>query len=293
VLRLVYYEMRKEEETMNSYLKHGVSAVALLAGLSLAYAQTAEHQGAERGGAAQHMQGERGGAQHQGNAAERSRAGGTEHQGLAQGQGQERRNAQQGENRAAQERGNRAERRANAGQRNGREEQGQQAEKGGQAQREETERQTQRDTRGHRTAKNAPSEEQKEQTGQRQGERAPESNQPRQRQSQAGSAGRSEELRREGERGESRANIHITGPKKTELHDVIVHDTGIHRLRRGDVHFSLNVGTRVPDGVIFYDPPARFVDIEPEFRRYKIIVLDDEILVIDPATREIVDVIPT
>jgi hypothetical protein len=30
----------------------------------------------------------------------------------------------------------------------------------------------------------------------------------------------------------------------------------------------------------------------PEFGSFKIVVLDDEILVIDPVTREIVDVIP-
>ena len=35
-----------------------------------------------------------------------------------------------------------------------------------------------------------------------------------------------------------------------------------------------------------------FTPLLPEFRSYKIVVLDDEILVIDPATREIVDVIP-
>ena len=52
------------------------------------------------------------------------------------------------------------------------------------------------------------------------------------------------------------------------------------------------MGARVPDDVEFFAPPPRFVEIDPVFRRYKIIVLDDEILVVDPATREIVDVIP-
>jgi hypothetical protein len=55
----------------------------------------------------------------------------------------------------------------------------------------------------------------------------------------------------------------------------------------------VNIGTRIPASVVFYDPPAQFVEIEPEFRGYKIVVLDDEILIIDPETREIVDVIPT
>ena len=59
------------------------------------------------------------------------------------------------------------------------------------------------------------------------------------------------------------------------------------------MNFAVNIGTRIPASVQFYDPPARFVEIDPEFRGYKIVVLDDEILVIDPVTREIVDVIPT
>jgi hypothetical protein len=35
------------------------------------------------------------------------------------------------------------------------------------------------------------------------------------------------------------------------------------------------------------------VEIDPVFQGYKIVVLDDVILVVDPATREIVDVIRT
>jgi hypothetical protein len=54
-----------------------------------------------------------------------------------------------------------------------------------------------------------------------------------------------------------------------------------------------NVGARIPEGVEFFAPPPRFVEIDPDFRYYKIVVLDNEILVVDPATREIVDVIPT
>ena len=48
---------------------------------------------------------------------------------------------------------------------------------------------------------------------------------------------------------------------------------------------------RIPDTIEFYDPPAQVVQIDPVFQGYKIVVLDDVILVVDPATREIVDVI--
>ncbi|MGA7328236.1 MAG: DUF1236 domain-containing protein [Rhodomicrobium sp.] len=90
-----------------------------------------------------------------------------------------------------------------------------------------------------------------------------------------------------------RPNIHISGVQKTKLHDAIGGSTAIHHYRASEIHFTVEVGTRVPDDIIFYDTPVQFIDIDPEFSGYKIVVLDDEILVIDPETREIVDVIPT
>jgi hypothetical protein len=53
------------------------------------------------------------------------------------------------------------------------------------------------------------------------------------------------------------------------------------------------LGARIPNTIEFYDPPAQVVQIDPVFRDYKIVVLDDVILVVDPSTREIVDVIRT
>jgi len=90
-----------------------------------------------------------------------------------------------------------------------------------------------------------------------------------------------------------RPNIHISGVQRTKLHDAIGVSTAIHHYRASEIHFNVEVGTRVPDDITFYDAPVQFIDIDPEFSGYKIVVLDYEILVIDPETREIVDVIPT
>src|SRR5262249_30897595 len=107
-------------------------------------------------------------------------------------------------------------------------------------------------------------------------------------------AGRSEELGRESRRsGANRASIHISPAQKTRLHEVIVRDTAIRRYHRNEANFVVNIGTRIPATVAFYDPPPQFIEGEREFGGFKIIVLEDEILVIDPETREIVDVIPT
>ena len=62
-----------------------------------------------------------------------------------------------------------------------------------------------------------------------------------------------------------------------------------------NVNFSISVGTRVPrgGGVTFHALPAEIVTVYPQWRGYEYILVRDQILVIDPRTGEIVDVIDT
>jgi hypothetical protein len=85
----------------------------------------------------------------------------------------------------------------------------------------------------------------------------------------------------------------ISREQKTRIHSILVRDSSIHRYHASDVDFAVQVGSRIPDTIEFYDAPAQVIRIDPVFREYKIVVLDDVILVVDPATREIVDVIRT
>jgi hypothetical protein len=58
------------------------------------------------------------------------------------------------------------------------------------------------------------------------------------------------------------------------------------------VNFSISVGTRVPrDGVRYYPLPTEVVTVYPEWRGYEFIVVNDQIIVIEPSTYEIVAVI--
>jgi hypothetical protein len=272
---------------MKSYLKYGVSAIAILAAFSLAQAQ--ERQGGEREGAQQHMQSQQGGGAMKGEGAGQ-RQGATKEEGGAQRQG-------------AMEKGNAAEKGATARAEKGtaqnrtaQEERGkaetgnksQQAERGNM---KEENRAGTEANKGQRAAKNAPTEEQRTQNRQREGERNPQSNEYGQRESNVGAAGKNETLGRQGERPERKAALHISGAQKTRLHDALVRDTSLRRYNRGQVHFALNTGTVIPGDFELYSPPPTFVDIYPDFRYYKIVVVGDEILVVDPATREIVDVI--
>jgi hypothetical protein len=58
-----------------------------------------------------------------------------------------------------------------------------------------------------------------------------------------------------------------------------------------NVNFSVSVGTRVPRDVHFHALPERVVTIYPEWRRYKFILVREQIVIVDPNTFEIVAVL--
>ena len=59
-----------------------------------------------------------------------------------------------------------------------------------------------------------------------------------------------------------------------------------------NVNFSISVGTRVSRGSVTFHPlPAEIVTVYPEWRGYEFILVRDQIVVINPRTLEIVDVI--
>ena len=152
---------------------------------------------------------------------------------------------------------------------------------------------------GHRTAKagqNTGTLEggQREENLRREGGRDARDTEFRQRESNVGGAGRRGDVGTfENERGSrERVNFHISAPQRTEMRTFIANDRGMRVYHRSDIDFGVRVGERIPPRFEIYNAPPRFVEIEPEFRRFKIVALDDVILVVDPDTREIVEVIP-
>jgi hypothetical protein len=64
-----------------------------------------------------------------------------------------------------------------------------------------------------------------------------------------------------------------------------------HHVAPTHLNVSVRVGTRVPESVHFYPLPEQVYVIYPEWRGYDYILVGDEIVVIDPATHEIVAVL--
>lgn len=85
------------------------------------------------------------------------------------------------------------------------------------------------------------------------------------------------------------APVTLSPDQKTEIHRVII-GRDIHRVGHAD--FNLAVGTAIPNTVRVYPVPARIVSIIPEYRGFDYIVVKHDLIIIDPATLQIVAVLP-
>jgi len=82
-------------------------------------------------------------------------------------------------------------------------------------------------------------------------------------------------------------------PPSTEQHAKIRDTLRGEKVKRlNNVQFSISVGEAVPRSVHFYRLPARIVRDVPQYRGYDYIMVDDDILIVDPRTHRIVAVIP-
>jgi hypothetical protein len=90
--------------------------------------------------------------------------------------------------------------------------------------------------------------------------------------------------------GGAHANVTLSTEQKSKIHTIIVGERSAPRV--GHVDFSVNVGTRVPRTVHLAPVPQDIVVIEPSWRGFEYFLVGDEIVVVDPATLEIVAVLP-
>ena len=90
-------------------------------------------------------------------------------------------------------------------------------------------------------------------------------------------------------RGRSVGTETLSREQRSKLHEAVV-GGNIHRA--GRVNFALSVGTRIPDSIEVYTPPETIVDIVPQYRGFRYIVAENELIIVDPDTLEIVAVLP-
>jgi hypothetical protein len=93
------------------------------------------------------------------------------------------------------------------------------------------------------------------------------------------------------ERGTGAANVSLNEQQRTQIRETVINSRSAPRV--SNVDFSVNVGTVVPRGHIhLVRVPETLIRIEPRWRHYLYFVYNDEIVIVDPRSMRIVDVLP-
>ena len=89
--------------------------------------------------------------------------------------------------------------------------------------------------------------------------------------------------------GQAGAGAKLTSEQRTKISTVIKNQ---HVENVTNVNFSVSIGTRVPrENVHFYPVPAEIVTIYPQWRGYEFIMVNGRIVIVEPSTYEIVEII--
>jgi hypothetical protein len=84
------------------------------------------------------------------------------------------------------------------------------------------------------------------------------------------------------------AKVQLSQEQRTRIHSTIIK---ARPNRVTNVNFNISVGVRVPRTVRLVALPPTIIEIVPEYRGYLYFVFEDEIVIVEPSTMEIVAVI--
>jgi hypothetical protein len=93
------------------------------------------------------------------------------------------------------------------------------------------------------------------------------------------------------QRGGGAANVSLNDQQRTQIRETVINSRSAPRV--SNVDFSVNVGTVVPRGHIhLVRVPETLIRIQPRWRHYLYFVFNDEIVIVDPRSMRIVDLMP-
>ena len=84
-------------------------------------------------------------------------------------------------------------------------------------------------------------------------------------------------------------NINLTAQQKTTIKKTVIDNKSAPRVT--NVNFHVSVGTVVPTTVHYAPLPESIVEIHPAWRGYDYVVYEDQVIVIEPHSRKIVEII--
>lgn len=85
-------------------------------------------------------------------------------------------------------------------------------------------------------------------------------------------------------------NVQLSQDQRSKIHDIIGKSSSARVTT--DVHFNIAVGVRVPRNVHVEVLPEDVVEVVPQYEGFDYVMVGDQILIIDPNTLEIVDILP-
>jgi hypothetical protein len=91
-------------------------------------------------------------------------------------------------------------------------------------------------------------------------------------------------------KGSRGATAQVSQDQRTKIRGIIGHNSSARVTT--NVNFNVTVGTRVPSDVQVVVLPEDVVEIVPQYQGFDYVIVGDNILIIDPNTMEIVDIIP-
>jgi hypothetical protein len=108
--------------------------------------------------------------------------------------------------------------------------------------------------------------------------------------------GRPEERQNTAQSRENNHNVQLSTEQRTKIRQTVIAEHGAPRVSRADLGgIDLRVGAAIPRDRIHFRPlplPESVVEIEPEWQGYLYFLVGDELVVIDPATYDVVAILP-
>ena len=87
------------------------------------------------------------------------------------------------------------------------------------------------------------------------------------------------------------ASVSLTTEQKTKIRTTVLQSSSAPKVSRTSIDFNIRVGTVVPRSVRFVEVPSTLVEIYPQWRGHRYFVVDDEIIIVDARTLQIVAII--
>jgi hypothetical protein len=100
---------------------------------------------------------------------------------------------------------------------------------------------------------------------------------------------------RQAERSAQRGELRLSGEQRervTTRFSTRIESMDVRPVARRDINVTIGIGAIVPASVRFYPVPADVIAIYPQFRGHRFVLVEDEIVIVEPRSRRVVAVLP-